>query len=64
MLITHGIDDAVVSPSVVDQHAAMTHAQTHLMPNAGHAPFWDDAAGFNQRLRAFATSLSAVNRAT
>ena len=31
----------------------MAHAQLHVMANAGHAPFWDDAAGFNRRLREF-----------
>lgn len=29
----------------------------HLMENAGHAPFWDDAASFNQRLGTFAETL-------
>lgn len=58
VLITHGADDAVVKPAVVDQHkAGMPHAQIHLMANAGHASFWDDAATFNRRLRAFAESL-------
>jgi len=58
VLITHGANDAIVKPVVVDQHkASMAHAQIHLMPNAGHAAFWDDAAGFNKRLRAFAESL-------
>jgi pimeloyl-ACP methyl ester carboxylesterase len=57
-LITHGAEDAVVKPAVVDQHkTSMTHAQIHLMPNAGHAAFWDDAASFNQRLRDFSESL-------
>ena len=58
VLITHGAKDAVVKPAVVDQHKAkMAHAQIHVMTNAGHAPFWDDAAGFNARLRAFAEGL-------
>jgi pimeloyl-ACP methyl ester carboxylesterase len=58
VLITHGADDAIVKPVVVDQHkTGIAHAQIHLMANAGHAPFWDDAAAFNQRLRAFAESL-------
>jgi non-heme chloroperoxidase len=58
VLITHGADDAVVRPSAVEQHrAGLPHAQTHLMANAGHAPFWDDAAAFNRRLREFAESL-------
>lgn len=58
VLITHGADDAVVKPAAADQHmAAMAHAQIQLMANAGHAPFWDDAATFNRGLRAFAESL-------
>ena len=57
-LVTHGADDAIVRPSVVHQHkAAIAHAQIHMIANAGHAPFWDDAAGFNQRLGEFAESL-------
>ena len=58
VLITHGAADAVVKPSAVDQHrAGLAHAQIHMMANAGHAPFWDDAPAFNQRLRAFAETL-------
>jgi pimeloyl-ACP methyl ester carboxylesterase len=54
VLLTHGLDDRIVDPAVVKQHtAAMAHAQIHMMTNAGHAPFWDDAPAFNQRLRAF-----------
>ena len=57
-LISHGADDAIVKPVVVDQHkASIAHAQTHVMANAGHAPFWDDAPGFNRRLRVFSESL-------
>jgi non-heme chloroperoxidase len=59
VLITHGAEDAIVKPTVIEQHkAGMAHAQVHLMPNAGHAAFWDDAANFNRRVRAFAESLS------
>jgi non-heme chloroperoxidase len=58
VLITHGAADAIVKPAVVDQHrAAMPHAQVQLMANTGHAAFWDDAAGFNERLRTFCDSL-------
>ena len=58
VLITHGAADAIVKPAVVDRHkAAMPHAQVHVMTNAGHAAFWDDAAGFNERLRTFSESL-------
>ena len=57
-LITHGAEDAVVAPAAVDQHrAGLAHAQVRVMANAGHAPFWDDAATFNQHLRAFCESL-------
>jgi len=58
VLITHGAADAIVKPAVVDQHkAAMPHAQIDLMPNVGHAAFWDDAPGFNDRLHGFCESL-------
>jgi non-heme chloroperoxidase len=60
VLITHGARDAVVKPAAVDQHqTAMAHAQVHRMANAGHACFWDDAAGFNRRLQEFAQELGA-----
>lgn len=55
VLITHGTDDALLKPAVVDQHkAGLAHAEVHMMENVGHAPFWDDAPGFNERLRGFA----------
>ena len=58
VLITHGADDAVVKPTIVDQHmAALAHGQAQIMANTGHAPFWDDAATFNRNLRAFSESL-------
>ena len=58
VLITHGARDAIVKPVVVDQHkAGVSHAQIHIMPNSGHAPFWDDAATFNGRLQSFVEGL-------
>ena len=58
VLITHGAKDAVVKPAAVDKHKAlMPHAQVHVMANAGHAAFWDDAPGFNERLQTFCQSL-------
>lgn len=58
VLITHGARDAIVKAAIVDQHkASMAHAETHVMANAGHASFWDDAASFNRRLGAFSESL-------
>ncbi|HEX2451439.1 MAG TPA: alpha/beta hydrolase [Gemmatimonadales bacterium] len=54
VLITHGALDAVVRQEVVAQHrAGLPHAQVDIMPDAGHAAFWDDAAQFNRRLGAF-----------
>jgi pimeloyl-ACP methyl ester carboxylesterase len=54
VLITHGAQDAIVRTEVVEQHrSALAHAQVHVMPGAGHAPFWDAAASFNRRLAAF-----------
>jgi pimeloyl-ACP methyl ester carboxylesterase len=58
VLITHSVEDAIVNAAAVDEHkAGLAHAQVHIMPNLGHAVFWDDAAAFNQRLRAFSASL-------
>ena len=58
VLISHGDADAVVRHAVVDEHRKrIPHAQIHLMKGVSHAPFWDDAPGFNRRLRAFAESL-------
>src|SRR4029453_16960634 len=54
VLIVHGERDPVVKSSVVDQHkASLPHAEVAMIPNAAHAPFWDDAPGFNARLRTF-----------
>jgi len=54
VLITHGTSDVIVRQEAVEQHkSAMPHAQIHMMANAGHAAFWDDAPAFNARLREF-----------
>jgi len=60
VLITHGALDAVVRQEVIAQHrAGMPHAQIHVVPDAGHAAFWDDAALFNKRLGAFRDEVAA-----
>ena len=60
VLITHGALDAVVRQEVVAQHrAGLPQAQVDIMPDAGHAPFWDDAEGFNRRLGAFREQASS-----
>ena len=58
VLITHGAEDAIVKKASVDQQkAGMAHAQIQVMANAGHGPFWDDPATYNQQVRAFCNSL-------
>lgn len=54
VLITHGVEDAVVKVEAVDQHKrAMPHAEVQVIPNVGHAAFWEDTPAFNERLHAF-----------
>lgn len=54
VLITHGARDAIVKVEVAEQHrASIAHATTHIMPDTGHAPFWDAATSFNRRLGTF-----------
>jgi pimeloyl-ACP methyl ester carboxylesterase len=58
VLITQGTEDAIVKPVAVDKHkVGLPHAQIHMMSNVSHGAFWDDAAGFNRRLRTFAESV-------
>ena len=59
VLITHGAKDGVVKPAAVDQHkSGLAHAQVHVVADAGHGTFWDDPAGFNQRLREFSAAVT------
>jgi len=54
VLITHGSDDPIVSPAVIErQFAGLAHAQVRLMHDAGHACFWNDATTYNRHLREF-----------
>src|SRR5262249_13438339 len=57
VLVTHGTQDAVVKPQVIEkQMARIPKLQTQLLPKAGHACFWDDAPGYNRCLREFVGS--------
>lgn len=57
VLIAHGIADAIVKPIVIEQQlSSIASAQVERMAT-GHACFWDDAAGYNQRLQRFAEHL-------
>ena len=61
VLIVHGAQDANVKPAIVDQHKVLLpHAHVQVMPNVGHAPFWDEAAAFNEHLRAFCERLEVA----
>jgi pimeloyl-ACP methyl ester carboxylesterase len=54
VLVTQGTADAVVKAAATDQHrAAIRHAEVQMLPNTGHAPFWDDPETFNANLKAF-----------
>jgi len=54
VLITHSEAETIVKPAAAVQHlAAMPHAQAHWTLDAGHAPFWDHSASFNERLQQF-----------
>jgi pimeloyl-ACP methyl ester carboxylesterase len=58
VLITHSVAETVVRPAAAEQHlTVMPHAQAHWTRQAGHAPFWDEAADFNQRLAQFAADV-------
>jgi pimeloyl-ACP methyl ester carboxylesterase len=58
VLVTHGDKDPIVTPSIVDQHkSSMPHAEIHMMANTGHAPFYEDAPAYNQRLREFCEAI-------
>jgi non-heme chloroperoxidase len=58
VLVSHGGDDIVVSPSVIEkQMARIPRREVSVIANAGHAVFWDDAPAFNQSLRQFAQAL-------
>jgi pimeloyl-ACP methyl ester carboxylesterase len=59
VLITHGAEDAVVKPDVIEQQMRrIATARVQLMPGLGHAAFWwDGAAPYNRALREFAESV-------
>ena len=57
LLITHGAADRVVKPLAAEQiNTAVPNSQLHLVENAEHAVFWDNAKAYNDRLRTFAES--------
>jgi len=64
-LITHGSSDIIVKLSAAAAIKSLVpHAEIHIIDEAGHAPFWDDAASFNARQRAFCQGLGQAAQAT
>ena len=58
VLITHGSKDRVVKTAAAEQHgSAIPKAEMHMVENAGHGVFWDAAANYNARLKAFCESV-------
>jgi pimeloyl-ACP methyl ester carboxylesterase len=65
LLVTHGAADRIVRQEVVDEIAAVApHAQRDIVPNAGHAPFWDNPAAFNKRLGVLCDEVSMASVAS
>jgi len=61
VLITHGAEDSIVRRALVDRiRAQIPHAEVDVMEGAGHAPFWDDPAAFNERLGTFCEAVARV----
>jgi len=54
VLVTHGEKDQIVLPAVGHYTASdAPKAEASFYPEAGHMPFWEDAARFNSELAAF-----------
>jgi non-heme chloroperoxidase len=57
-LITHGVEDAVVKQTVIDQQMArIPRATIRMIAGAGHACFWDEAPAYNRCLQDFMDAL-------
>jgi pimeloyl-ACP methyl ester carboxylesterase len=58
VLVTHGLEDAVVLPSMGEHNAhVIPRARASYYAGVGHAPFWEAPYRFNAELRGFAASL-------
>jgi non-heme chloroperoxidase len=58
VLITHGLEDAVVLTTMSEHNAwLLPHAKTSYYEGVGHAPFLESPERFNAELLAFAASL-------
>ena len=53
-LLATGDSDLYVPPSLLRMQAQhMPHAEVHIVPEAGHSPYWEQPAIFNEILLAF-----------
>jgi len=60
VLLTHGGEDRIVFPAAAEQIASVTpNAELHQPSGVGHAPFLENAPGFNARLREFAVHVGS-----
>ena len=58
VLITHGLDDEIVLPTMSERHASLIpHAKTSYYEGIGHAPFFENPGRFNSELLAFSSTL-------
>jgi pimeloyl-ACP methyl ester carboxylesterase len=57
VLITHGNQDAVVKPAVIEDQMAHINRKSVQMLTTGHACFWDDAPAYNRCLHEFLAGL-------
>ncbi len=54
VLVTQGVKDQLVMPSMAQHTAAMARqSRLSMYDNIGHSPFWEDAARFNRELTEF-----------
>lgn len=59
IMLTHGARDALVLPGMSRRMLAVNpRSNLSIYPEAGHSPFYEDAARFNRELAAFSASLS------
>ncbi len=58
VLITHGLDDNIVAPTMSQQlERLIPNARVSYYAHVGHMPFREDTLRFNAELRAFANSI-------
>jgi non-heme chloroperoxidase len=56
ILLSHGARDALVRPGMSRRMLAVNpRSNLSIYPEAGHSPFYEDAARFNRELAAFST---------